>query len=221
MRRSIVTALIIGPLAVLAIDRLSTPHGGLADPAVGRAFDFHRRGPGHQPPVPPPPHRELTAYAPDPAETVVVASELKANEARALDDLRGQVDRRVADWLVEAGIPDHWHPPARMVDALTVEAPEVGVALRREYGDLYRAEVPLALTASNRSLMIETYRRQVAVRRRAVLGVGLGFTLACLAILAGYIRGDEATRGYYTTRLRLIAGVALGGAALAAYRALS
>jgi hypothetical protein len=36
--------------------------------------------------------------------------------------------------------------------------------------------------------------------------------------MSGYIRADEATRGYYTNRLRLAAVAGLGVAGVAAYR---
>ena len=47
--------------------------------------------------------------------------------------------------------------------------------------------------------------REVVARRLVTLGGSLGFVLVCLASLAGYIRADEATKGYYTHWLRAIA----------------
>ena len=44
------------------------------------------------------------------------------------------------------------------------------------------------------------------------LGGGLAVALAGLAVLTGYIRTDEATKGYYTNRLRLAAAAGLGAA---------
>ena len=42
--------------------------------------------------------------------------------------------------------------------------------------------------------------------------------LACLAIFVTYVRADEATRGYFTNRLRLVALAAAGAAGYAVYR---
>jgi len=57
-------------------------------------------------------------------------------------------------------------------------------------------------------------------RRRnvhALLGGGLAFLLTCLGVLSGYIRADEATKGYYTNRLRLLAAAGTGAAGMAIY----
>ena len=58
-------------------------------------------------------------------------------------------------------------------------------------------------------------------RRLAVLGGVLGFVLACLAALAGYIRADEATKGYYTHWLRLVAAAGVGASGVVIYRLLT
>ena len=54
-----------------------------------------------------------------------------------------------------------------------------------------------------------------------LLGGGLGFALTCLAAVAGFIRADEATKGYYTNRLRLLAAAGVGAAGVAIYQALT
>ena len=58
----------------------------------------------------------------------------------------------------------------------------------------------------------EAYRHQEVVKRLLVLGAVLAFVLVCLAAVSGYIRADEATKGYYTTRLRLAAAAGVGAA---------
>ncbi len=50
------------------------------------------------------------------------------------------------------------------------------------------------------------------------LGGGLALALVGLAVLSGYIKADEATKGYYTNRLRLAAAAGLGAAGVVAYR---
>ena len=55
-------------------------------------------------------------------------------------------------------------------------------------------------------------------RRLGFLGSLLALVLIALSALSAYIRADEATKGYYTNRLRLAAAAGLGVAGVAAYR---
>ena len=50
------------------------------------------------------------------------------------------------------------------------------------------------------------------------LGGALGFVLICLAAVSGYIRADEATKGYYTNRLRMLAAAGVGAAGVILYK---
>ena len=42
--------------------------------------------------------------------------------------------------------------------------------------------------------------------------------MICLAAVSGYIRADEATKGYYTKRLRLLAAAAVGASGVLIYQ---
>ncbi len=64
------------------------------------------------------------------------------------------------------------------------------------------------------------YRQDLATQRMQRLGGGLALALAALAVLSTYIKADEATKGYYTNRLRLVAAAGLGVAGVVAYRLL-
>ena len=55
-------------------------------------------------------------------------------------------------------------------------------------------------------------------RRLVKLGGSLGFILICLAAISGYIRADEATKGYYTNRLRLLAAAGVGAGGVLVYQ---
>ncbi len=59
------------------------------------------------------------------------------------------------------------------------------------------------------------------MKRLVPLGALLAFVLACLAAVSGYIKADEATKGYYTTRLRLAAAAGVGAAGVALFRMLA
>jgi len=49
----------------------------------------------------------------------------------------------------------------------------------------------------------------------------LGFVLICLAAISGYIRTDEATKGYYTNRLRMLTAAGVGAAGVLIYQVLA
>jgi hypothetical protein len=61
--------------------------------------------------------------------------------------------------------------------------------------------------------LVDVFHREQVRDRLTVLGGIFGFVLICLAAISGYIRTDEATKGYYTNRLRMLtaAGVGAGG----------
>jgi hypothetical protein len=42
--------------------------------------------------------------------------------------------------------------------------------------------------------------------------------LMCLASVSGYIRADEATKGYYTNRLRMLAAAGVGAGGVLIYQ---
>jgi hypothetical protein len=169
----------------------------------------------------------------------VLLGRLSASEDRARQDLRLVVDREVSSWLA-ADVPPSWKvPPAvlgSMVQAFHNQAvtkslvpanPEAGTPAK---GDdpaldglytLYRAGQKLDFSADRRAQIVGMYRRDLAAGRMHRLGGGLALALVGLAVLSGYIKADEATKGYYTNRLRLAAAAGLGAAGVAAYRFLA
>ena len=58
--------------------------------------------------------------------------------------------------------------------------------------------------------MVKAYHRELVEHRLASLGGALAFVLIGLAAISGYIRADEATKGYYTRRLQMLAAAASG-----------
>ncbi len=182
---------------------------------------------------------------PDGSGVRVVVGQLSASEARARADLRKRLVREVADWLA-ADIPPSWAAPSAAIDRMILgshvqavtrtiaPAPAPGEAdpgadasatpelagLDQVY-TLFRAGQRLDFSPSSRARFVEMYRRDVASWRMKKLGGGIGLALACLVVLSGYIKADEATKGYYTNRLRLLAAAGLGGAGVAAYQLLA
>jgi hypothetical protein len=243
MKRLILLALIATPLIALALDRLGRgPADARDDRTSHLAFAFP------EPPTPPVP--PTTAFTPAPpatpvahvhpaddelptccfedaagangdpdSGTCVVESPPMANPDRARARLREAIDDRVSDWLADAGIPRSWAPPRAMVERMIRGRPAVR-GEDREYATVYFASVPVELSRPAKHELVREYHRQEGARRLGQLGSVFGFVLACLAVVAGYIRTDEATKGYYTNRLRLLAAAGVGAAGVVLYRML-
>ena len=169
----------------------------------------------------------------------VLVGRVSASEDRARRDLRQRVEREVADWIA-ADVPTTWKVPASVIvgmvqgsyvqevaRSLTTAPPEAESPSTAEIPGLdglytlYRAGQKLDFSPSRRAQIVQMYRRDLAAHRMQRLGGGLALALVGLAVLSGYIKADEATKGYYTNRLRLLAAAGLGAAGVAAYRFLA
>jgi hypothetical protein len=173
-----------------------------------------------RPPLPPSPPALPVKLGRERAAAGIVAVEgrISANEPRAEADARVQLDHRVRDWLAPE-VPASWRPPARMIDRLVV-----GKQIRpvvKPYGTLYVATLEADLSPPRRQPIVAVYHRQLVAHRLTVLGGVLGFVLACLAAVAGYIRTDEATKGYYTGWLRAAAAAGVGAAGVLIYQVIT
>ena len=82
---------------------------------------------------------------------------------------------------------------------------------------LYRAGQRLDFSEKRRDEFIRRYHRDVASARMWRMGSVMGVVLASLALVSLYVRTDDATRGYYTNRLRALAALGLAGAGTVAY----
>jgi hypothetical protein len=149
------------------------------------------------------------------AELVTVKGRLSATQQRARDDARLQLVKRLSEDLARSnGVPRGWKVPDRMVDRMIRS---VSVAtVERDYGPVYEATLKADLSPRVKNEVVQAYRHQEVLKRLLVLGGILAFVLVVLSAVSGYIKADEATKGYYTNRLRLAAaaGVAAGGAVL-------
>ena len=121
-------------------------------------------------------------------------------------DARRQLREDVANWL-DPEVPRSWAPPVRMLDAMILNDPQLK-PVEKPYGELFAATLTADASSDRRAALIEVYNRQLVERRLATLGATLAFILICLAAVSGYIRADEATKGYYTNRLRMLAALA-------------
>ena len=176
---------------------------------------------------PNPPHRfTVRQVHPEPrpvdpsAGLTAVAGDPMTSRERARQNARAHLDRAVTRWLAES-LPARWKPPAALVDALVVEGRTEYVVVPKDYATLYQAVLHCDLSPGRLESFVRAYQDELAQRRLNALGIILAFVLTCLAALAGYIRADEATKGYYTNRLRAIAAATVGAAGAVAYKLLS
>jgi hypothetical protein len=149
----------------------------------------------------------------------IVSSRLMATPERARADAREKLNRVVGEWLAKAGIPRSWTPSKERVDRLIVDTHVESQV--KPYATLYVAALRADFSPQRRDLIAQDYERQLVGGRLAMLAGGLMFVLISLAGVASYIRTDEATKGYYTTRLRLAALTGVGAAGWAIYKVLT
>jgi hypothetical protein len=147
-----------------------------------------------------------------------IAGRLSATVERARDDARLQLEREVSEWLAPE-VPTQWKAPAHLITRMIRKTDVHRIV--KNYGTVYEATLEADFSSPCRSLIVAAHQREVVARRLGVLGGSLGFVLACLASLAGYIRADEATKGYYTAWLRVIAAASVGAAGMVLYQFLA
>jgi hypothetical protein len=144
-----------------------------------------------------------------------VKGRLSATKERAVADARRQLRDDVTGWL-DPEVPRSWVPPVRMLDAMILDEPQLK-AVQKTYGELFEASFTVDASTQRRTTLVEVYNRQLVERRLATLGATLVFILICLAAVSGYIRADEATKGYYTNRLRMLAAAGVGASGVIIY----
>jgi hypothetical protein len=201
MKRLILLTLILSPMALHAL-RSSHP-----------SRPGHHIGPRHPRPV-------LEATAIEPGQQRVIHSYPMATPERAREDADTALRKAVSDWLAkEERVPRRWKLPEPILTP-AIQADPVEESTR-DYGTVYVQTLRWNASPELRGRLVESYEREVAGRRLVTLGGVLGFVLVCLGAMAGYIRADEATKGYYTNRLRLAAAAGVGAAGVALYRFLA
>ena len=180
----------------------------------------------------------------------VIIGRLSASEDRARTDVRQIIERDVTTWLaadvptswkVPASVLD------RMVQAsytqkvarklIGSDKPKGAEGAEETEGTettsaepspadldgiytLYRTGQRVDFSPQCKARIVRMYRQEVANQRLWKLGGGLVLALSTLAVVSSYIKADEATKGYYTRRLRVLAALGLGAGGAIAYRLL-
>jgi hypothetical protein len=159
-----------------------------------------------------------------PSVTRDVTGDRCANTVRAAADARRQLVVEVKNWLEEVGIDHSWVPPQPILNDMVIGQPDFTPETLRD-GDhelnLVRATIKADFSEGRRREFLNVYHQHVGGRRLVLFGGGLTLLLAALAAISGYIRADEATKGYYTNRLRLLAAAGVGAAGMVVYQILT
>ena len=154
-------------------------------------------------------------------ETCLLTGLISATEKRAQQEVRKQLENDIAEWLEPAGVPRSWTPPEQLINAMILEATV------EEVNDLSRTMALFTwpsfawMCLPNDGCFRRELQASTCSPRMVLLGGALGFVLISLAAISGYIRADEATKGYYTNRLRLLAAGGVGAAGVLIYQMLT
>ncbi len=152
------------------------------------------------------------------AEIPTLSGEISATPERADADARQKLRKTITAWL-DPDVPSSWALPGRALDDLVLGSSVETV--QKEYGTLYITHLKLDTRPERRAALVKAYNHELVGRRLIKLGGTLGFILICLAAVSGYIRADEATKGYYTRRLRLLAAAGVGAGGMFLYQMLT
>ncbi len=182
-------------------------------------------------PVPPaPPRRPIKNRAglqprPEPTaisridaeENSTLAGQISATPERALEQARKDLKHDISAWL-DPDVPRSWAIPERLLNSIVLNTELETVPRKDDNGPMYITHLKLDKSPESRARMIGVYNHEVVGRRLVNLGGSLAFVLMCLAGVSGYIRADEATKGYYTNRLRMLAAAGVGAGGVLIYQ---
>ncbi len=148
-------------------------------------------------------------------EIPTLDGQISATPERAEADARVKLGETITAWL-EPEVPRSWSLPAGELDKIVLGLSHEPV--QKDYGTLYITHLKLDTTPAHRARLVAMYNHELVSRRLVNLGSTLAFILICLAAVSGYIRADEATKGYYTNRLRLLAAAGVGAGGVLIYQ---
>jgi hypothetical protein len=144
-----------------------------------------------------------------------VTGRISATEGRAKTDARRAVVVAIREWL-GPNVSSSWAPPDRLVDSMILSVHTEPVI--KDYGRLYIADFQVDTSPNRRAALVNAYNRETVRHRLLAMGGALAFVLTCLAAFTGYVRADEATKGYYTNRLRTVVAAGIGAAGVVIYQ---
>ncbi len=146
-----------------------------------------------------------------------VEGRISATQERAKADAFLMLANDVRHWL-DPQVPESWGPPVQLLQAMVLKTDIQTVP--RDYGAMYVAKMTYDSAPSRREALVTTYNHELVRTRMMMLGGTLTFVLIALGAISGYIRADEATKGYYTNRLRMLAAAGVGAGGVIIYQML-
>jgi hypothetical protein len=99
---------------------------------------------------------------------------------------------------------------ARVVEVKPVDLPHSG--------EVQKVTLVVELKPENVQDLLRQGREQRSLERQRIAALGLGGVVVLLLVVVGYLRLEDATKGYYTTLLRLAAVSLLGLTGVFLYR---
>jgi hypothetical protein len=150
----------------------------------------------------------------------LIVSERWATKGEARRDAVERAALRAGEFAAEAEprIRDAWPVPMWFIQDHMLREPIFVEEIDWTYGPMYQAYLLLDLAPAKRELILSQWHSTIVQKRMNQVGGGLGFLLICVATLLGYLRLDDATRGYYTRWLATGAVAVVVASAAAVYR---
>ena len=182
-------------------------------PVPPRVPQTPRRPRRPRPPAPPMPPASAVNHA---ADVTTIIGRLSATEPRAIDDAARQLREKLAE-QIRPRVPVGWKIPDRLIAEIMNPALVSLRQVPRDYGTMYEATIKIDHWTQKQVRVIQVYRQEVVRKHLLIFGGALAFVLVCLAALSGYIKADEATKGYYTNKLRIAAAAGVGAAGVVLY----
>jgi hypothetical protein len=150
--------------------------------------------------------------------TEILDGQISATPERAANQAREDLRKHIAAWL-DPEVPSSWKIPDGLMDSIVLNSELESVP--HEFGLMYITHLKLDKAPQTRARFVKVYNHEVVGRRLVNMGGSLAFVLVCLAAVSGYIRADEATKGYYTNRLRTLAAAGVGAGGVLIYQMLT
>jgi hypothetical protein len=117
---------------------------------------------------------------------------------------------RVAAYLRRREPALTWEPTVEYLKRHDLTKPPRVVKSSDETSGFYEARMTLQVSDNDFAEVIDRDRQERSLARRLLWGKLLAGVVAVLALLAGYFRLEEWTRGYYTSTLRFLLAAGLG-----------
>jgi hypothetical protein len=123
----------------------------------------------------------------------------------AVDSALKQAQAELTNQLRRQRPPNDWEPTEEFVRKLVRGQPEISRKELPDIGTMYQAAIRLEVSKKDNAEMARFGRHGRTERRQLRLAAVLGGLVALLAAIAGYIRLDERSKGFYNAWLKLAA----------------